>query len=452
AEGIGPFKSVHLDLRGADGKASNGPHILAGVNGSGKSTLLKAIAWNHADDKDGFPLEEWQSYFAADWSSRVLSVFERDGETWARETKRDWDSDDSWATEKLASVGLSGLCSLVDTQTSSWGVRTVWTERWGRGLALIGSLATGGNMAAYSPARALHHLAPLNLASGPSFHKNSLSFDSTIDNEAVQAWLVTLYSRRAIAKERHQETEKYTATFRALEEGLRRVCGDHVSIVVDIEPRLQPRLKIGDQVLTFSQIPDGVKSTLGWLADFMMRADTLIAGDRDDGIMLFDEIETFLHPLWQRRILPAMTAALPETQFIVSSHSPFVISSHRDAMIHVLKIGKDGHAYAEPPVKAPIGESITSTLKEIFGVDSRFDVETEQELAEWNDLQKAKTSGKLSHKEQTRLKVLSETLASRSEELRSLVNPISKLSKDTVDQLTSSPAGRSNRPKRVASR
>jgi len=37
AEGIGPFKKVHLDLRGADGHPSLGPHILAGVNGSGKS-------------------------------------------------------------------------------------------------------------------------------------------------------------------------------------------------------------------------------------------------------------------------------------------------------------------------------------------------------------------------------------------------------------------------------
>jgi predicted ATPase len=44
AEGVGPFKQIHLDLTGPDGKASLGPHILAGVNGSGKSTLLKAVA------------------------------------------------------------------------------------------------------------------------------------------------------------------------------------------------------------------------------------------------------------------------------------------------------------------------------------------------------------------------------------------------------------------------
>jgi hypothetical protein len=57
AEGIGPFKSIHLDLRGPDGHPSVGPHILAGVNGSRKSTILKAIAWCLAESEHGFAEE-----------------------------------------------------------------------------------------------------------------------------------------------------------------------------------------------------------------------------------------------------------------------------------------------------------------------------------------------------------------------------------------------------------
>src|SRR5580700_11236760 len=74
AEGIGPFKSVHLDLRGPDGKASLGPHILAGVNGSGKSTLLKAIGWCLAGAGDAFPVDEWAHYLRATSRSQVLLV------------------------------------------------------------------------------------------------------------------------------------------------------------------------------------------------------------------------------------------------------------------------------------------------------------------------------------------------------------------------------------------
>ena len=190
--------------------------------------------------------------------------------------------------------------------------------------------------------------------------------------------------------------------------------------------------------MNFSQISDGLKATLGWMADFMMREDA-------PGLLLFDGIEGFLHPLWQRRILPAVRETLPETQSIVTSHSPFVISSCADAVIHVLKVNKDGSAYAEAPVRAPIGESITSTLKDIFGVDSRFDVETEKQLNEWNELNKIRVEGKLEPADEARFKELTRVLSSRSEELRSIVNQPSPLPKATVDSLTQTPAGRVRR-------
>ncbi|MCB9553024.1 MAG: ATP-binding protein [Myxococcales bacterium] len=52
-------------------------------------------------------------------------------------------------------------------------------------------------------------------------------------------------------------------------------------------------------------------------------------------IMLVDEIETHLHPRWQRTILPSLLGALdrwqggrqPEVQFIVATHSPLVLAS-----------------------------------------------------------------------------------------------------------------------------
>jgi hypothetical protein len=287
-------------------------------------------------------------------------------------------------------------------------------------------------------------------------NKNRFAFETTVQNAAIQSWLLSLYSKRAIANERRESSARYAESFDALERGLRCIYGDDLSIVVDIEPNFQPGLRLGNQVLNFSQIPDGLKATLGWLADFMMRGESLTwdpkVGNKRPGLLLFDEIEGFLHPLWQRRLLPAMREALPETQAIVTSHSPFVISSSAHSVIHVLKLNKDGSAYAEPPVKAPIGESITSTLKDIFGVDSRFDVETEKLLNDWNELNKAKAEHKLKTTDESRFKELTRVLSSRSEELRSLVNPIAKLPKATVDHLTESHSARPARRRRIASR
>jgi hypothetical protein len=270
---------------------------------------------------------------------------------------------------------------------------------------------------------------------------SSTGLAKAAEDDAIEVWLLSLYIKRAIAKERGESTSRYTAIFSALERGLRRVCGEDVSIFVEIEPSVQPKLRIGQKVLTFSEFCDGLKVTLAWMADFMMRGETL-----PQDLLLVDGIEGFLHPLWQRRILPAMREALPETQSIVTSHSPFVISSCAESIIHVLKVRKDGSAYAEPPVKAPIGESITSTLKDIFGVDSRFDVETEKQLNEWNDLNKIRADGSLGPKDEARFAELTRVLSSRSEELRSIVHQPAALPKATVDSLTETPqAGRVRR-------
>ena len=454
AEGIGPFKKVHLDLRGPDGRASYGPHILAGVNGSGKSTLLKALAWCVAKEEDGFPIEEWKQFLSGHAVSRVMVVIEVGKSSWVRAITNEWEN--GWDSSLSGWVSET-LRQLLPPFSLTKFMRTKRAQPGSNGLAFYNSTEDAfnppHNWAAYSPSKALSHLDQIKVSSRATDSKNRLSFDRTVSNEDVQEWLVALYSRRAIARERHEETGKYTATFNALERGLQRVCGDHVSIIVDIEPQLLPKLRIGSQILNFSQVPDGIRSTLGWLTDFMMRSERLDwQGDKRRGVLLFDEIETFLHPRWQRSVLPAMRAALPDTQFLVTSHSPFVISSCRDAMVHVLKIGSDGYAYAEPPVKAPIGESITATLKDIFGVDSRFDVETEDELKEWNGLQKARTSHKLSAKKESRFKELTQTLGSRSEELHSIVNPVPKLAKSMVDSLTGAIPVRSSRPKRAASR
>jgi predicted ATP-binding protein involved in virulence len=53
------------------------------------------------------------------------------------------------------------------------------------------------------------------------------------------------------------------------------------------------------------------------------------------GIVIIDEIETHLHPTWQRKILELLTKVFPGIQFIVSTHSPQVLSSVKSESIFV---------------------------------------------------------------------------------------------------------------------
>ena len=45
------------------------------------------------------------------------------------------------------------------------------------------------------------------------------------------------------------------------------------------------------------------------------------------GIVMIDEIDLHLHPMWQMTVLPTIARELPNIQFIVTSHSPLIVGS-----------------------------------------------------------------------------------------------------------------------------
>lgn len=86
----------------------------------------------------------------------------------------------------------------------------------------------------------------------------------------------------------------------------------------------------GGKSFKFTEMADGFTAILEIVADLAlkMQAEGPLSENFDKpGIVLIDEIETHLHLKLQRIILPALTEIFPNIQFIVSSHSPFVLSS-----------------------------------------------------------------------------------------------------------------------------
>ena len=85
-----------------------------------------------------------------------------------------------------------------------------------------------------------------------------------------------------------------------------------------------------------------------------------------EGIILIDEIDLHLHPQWQRRVLPALTKTFPNCQFIVTTHSPQVLSEVPGESVFILENGKllDYSPHT-------IGRDSNSILSEIFNVKER---------------------------------------------------------------------------------
>ncbi|MDQ6961762.1 MAG: AAA family ATPase [Mariprofundaceae bacterium] len=93
----------------------------------------------------------------------------------------------------------------------------------------------------------------------------------------------------------------------------------------------------GHEPFGFSTLSDGYAAIMDIVTELMMRMHT---GDQPiyevEGIVLIDEIETHLHLALQKQVLPFLTALFPNIQFIVSTHSPFVLNSIADAVVYDL--------------------------------------------------------------------------------------------------------------------
>lgn len=63
----------------------------------------------------------------------------------------------------------------------------------------------------------------------------------------------------------------------------------------------------------------------------------LYSYDKDEIVILLDEPENHLHPSMQRQIVGDLVRAFPKAQFVIVTHSPFVVSSVRDSNVYVLR-------------------------------------------------------------------------------------------------------------------
>ena len=90
----------------------------------------------------------------------------------------------------------------------------------------------------------------------------------------------------------------------------------------------------------FTQLSDGYSAILDILSELMLRMgiDPIKIYDVE-GIVLIDEIETHLHIELQKKILPFLAKVFPKIQFIVTTHSPFVLSSISNSIIYDLEKG-----------------------------------------------------------------------------------------------------------------
>ena len=88
-----------------------------------------------------------------------------------------------------------------------------------------------------------------------------------------------------------------------------------------------------------NEMSDGYASFLDIVMELMLRMDdgNAIVNYTQPGFVFIDEIEAHLHVDLQKKIMPFLTELFPEIQFIVTTHSPFVITSLENAVVFDLE-------------------------------------------------------------------------------------------------------------------
>lgn len=145
--------------------------------------------------------------------------------------------------------------------------------------------------------------------------------------------------------------------------------------------RMQIVLKKQDHELVLNQLSDGEKNLLVMVADIARRLaianpDPTKNALEGEGIILIDEIELHLHPQWQRDIIPRLTSTFPNCQFIVTTHSPQVLSNVKKENVFIVE---DFQVY--PADAYTFGRDSNSILSELMGVTER-PIEIQNKLTE----------------------------------------------------------------------
>ena len=126
--------------------------------------------------------------------------------------------------------------------------------------------------------------------------------------------------------------------------------------------------------LPFDAISGGMASILDMVWQIYMYSP----GD-EAYVVVIDEPENHLHPALQRTLLGNLLAAFPDVQFVVATHSPFVVGSVADSNVYVLKYDDDVvvSTYLEAVDKSLSADGI---LRDVLGVPSTFPAWVDREL------------------------------------------------------------------------
>ncbi len=309
-------KLLHLQNFSIDIPAENPHLIITGKNGSGKTILLKAIA----DFLELVKNDKRLDYL--NYNDRLMHSQQR------LETSND-------ANSKLRNRGSVEL----------------WTKEYEKfyGKAylefnnvyeIVEATQHGDFIYAFYPAERKPQMLEPNNPLKPNLPKNRKVKD-ILTNQFLY-FLSDLKVQEALARNEKQydDADNIKGWFENFEGILKSIYNDQNLKLEFNYKDYSFAIKTGGKQFKFTEMSDGFIAAIDIIADLILKmqdGNSLTRNYQKQGIVLIDEIETHLHLELQRIVMPLLTNIFPNIQFIVTTHSPFVLNSMENAVAYDLE-------------------------------------------------------------------------------------------------------------------
>ncbi len=165
--------------------------------------------------------------------------------------------------------------------------------------------------------------------------------DMSLTNQFLY-FLSDLKVQEALARNEQQvsDADNIKAWFEEFEKLLKEIYQDENLQLVFHYRDYTFTIKTEGKEFKFTEMSDGFIAAIDIIADLILKmqdGDSLTRSYQKQGIVLIDEIETHLHLELQRIVMPLLTKVFPNIQFIVTTHSPFVLNSMPNAVAYDLE-------------------------------------------------------------------------------------------------------------------
>lgn len=373
-ENIGPFESLTLELDlGFDHKW----HIFLGDNGVGKSTVLRAIALALCG-------KEAQQYAGRLLRNRKKSDTIGLPEKTIGKITLETDNKTSYLTtiqrdEKSGQVELSSTTA-----------RPLEAEGW---------LAIG-----FPPLRTTSWKAPtgpeadIKIKSRPVVSDLLPLVAGEVDPrlDKLKQWIVNLdyLDVKSKSPDGHYRNliQKLFDVIGSVAEGMKLTyvgVGEGNRVLIETEDGTP---------IPLEALSQGTISLIGWIGILMQRLYEVFDKDEDPtqryALVLMDEIDAHMHPLWQRTLVTHLKDLFPHAQFIATTHSPLVIGGMPAQQVVRFAKDKEGKAIVlsiAPDMTLGYTDQVLTSL--LFGLPTSLDRTTEMKKKRYYELYKMKDRG-----------------------------------------------------------